>query len=281
MWPATLRLLVTHKVATTHPRLVPGRPMIVRRMPAVSDRTATIGTMPVFWREAPVAGAPTPLYLHGVPTNSDDWLPPAAPWRGGVVEVASGAPTSRCSRPLRDRVPGAAPAGSRPTCPGSGAPARPATSTTRSTGYADFIERYLDLVSRPSRQPARARLGLGRARVRPAPSRAHRAAGRHQRHPVAARLPLAPHRAPLSHPPCWGSWRWARPHAGSMRRGTREARAPALPLPEGWLDSGLRPLRPGHPARDPAPYRGAPPDVLAAAGARLRRAERCPRWSVG
>ncbi|HEX4837447.1 MAG TPA: hypothetical protein VFV03_02845, partial [Solirubrobacteraceae bacterium] len=59
-------------------------------MPDISEHTAEIdaplgtrdrgfgaeGGLPVFWRSAPSSGATAPaLYLHGVPTNSDDWLP--------------------------------------------------------------------------------------------------------------------------------------------------------------------------------------------------------------
>jgi len=44
----------------------------------VSDHSEELDGLPLFWRSAPVApgvsAAATPLYLHGVPTNSDDWL---------------------------------------------------------------------------------------------------------------------------------------------------------------------------------------------------------------
>jgi pimeloyl-ACP methyl ester carboxylesterase len=38
----------------------------------ISERTELIGETEILWREA--AGSPT-LYLHGVPTDGDDWLP--------------------------------------------------------------------------------------------------------------------------------------------------------------------------------------------------------------
>jgi pimeloyl-ACP methyl ester carboxylesterase len=47
-------------------------------MPTVSEHTGSIAGQPVFWRSAPApAGAEQApvLYLHGVPTSSDDWLP--------------------------------------------------------------------------------------------------------------------------------------------------------------------------------------------------------------
>lgn len=42
-------------------------------MAELSEHTECIGEQLVFWRNAPAAGTPT-LYLHGVPTSSDDWL---------------------------------------------------------------------------------------------------------------------------------------------------------------------------------------------------------------
>ncbi len=54
-------------------------PLYPRRVPDVSDHTDEVDGLPVFWRSAPApAGvaevAVPPLYLHGVPNNSDDWL---------------------------------------------------------------------------------------------------------------------------------------------------------------------------------------------------------------
>jgi pimeloyl-ACP methyl ester carboxylesterase len=47
-------------------------------VPEVSDHSEELDGLPVFWRSAPaatgVSPTATPLYLHGVPTNSDDWL---------------------------------------------------------------------------------------------------------------------------------------------------------------------------------------------------------------
>jgi len=42
----------------------------------VNERRAEVGGIEVFWREAPPTdGGPPAVYVHGVPTNSDDWLP--------------------------------------------------------------------------------------------------------------------------------------------------------------------------------------------------------------
>src|SRR4051812_24150696 len=42
----------------------------------MQERRAEVGGIEVFWREAPPSdGGPPVVYVHGVPTNSDDWVP--------------------------------------------------------------------------------------------------------------------------------------------------------------------------------------------------------------
>jgi pimeloyl-ACP methyl ester carboxylesterase len=48
---------------------------VPRRVPGPSEHTATLGDQPVFWRAAAPDGDAPVLYLHGVPTSSDLWLP--------------------------------------------------------------------------------------------------------------------------------------------------------------------------------------------------------------
>ncbi len=43
-------------------------------MPEISEHTGTLDDQPTFWLQAPSAGVPV-LYLHGVPTSSEDWRP--------------------------------------------------------------------------------------------------------------------------------------------------------------------------------------------------------------
>jgi pimeloyl-ACP methyl ester carboxylesterase len=44
-------------------------------VPEVTDHTGRVGEIEIFWRKsAPRTSTPV-LYLHGVPTDSDDWLP--------------------------------------------------------------------------------------------------------------------------------------------------------------------------------------------------------------
>jgi pimeloyl-ACP methyl ester carboxylesterase len=215
--------------------------MIVRRMPAVSDRNATIGTMPVFWREAPVAeSVPTPLYVHGVPTNSDDWLP------------------------FLQRTGGLA-----PDLPGFGRSGKAGNLDYTIEGYADFIERYLDLVS-----VDRVSLVMhdwGSVALAFA-----------QRHPErVARLVL------VNAIPFLSGYRWHRtariwrtPLLGEltmgvttravMRFSTREARPGREPMSDAWLDTVFDHFDQGTQRAILRLYRSSSPDVLAAAGARLQ-----------
>jgi pimeloyl-ACP methyl ester carboxylesterase len=46
------------------------------RLSELSEHTETLDGQPVFWRSAPAPdGGPPPLYVHGVPSNSDLWTP--------------------------------------------------------------------------------------------------------------------------------------------------------------------------------------------------------------
>jgi pimeloyl-ACP methyl ester carboxylesterase len=55
------------------PALTPADVILGDRV-AVAEHTIELAGAPVFYRHAPVED-PTPLYLHSVPTSSDDWLP--------------------------------------------------------------------------------------------------------------------------------------------------------------------------------------------------------------
>ena len=86
----------------------------------VIEHSEEVGGVEVFWREAPApergpdAGAPV-VYVHGVPTSSDDWLP------------------------FLDRTGGLA-----LDLPGFGRSGKPADFPYAIDGYAPFIERWLD-----------------------------------------------------------------------------------------------------------------------------------------
>ncbi len=211
-------------------------------MPEVSDRSGELDGLPVFWREAPVAagiGEATPLYLHGVPTNSDDWLAFLAR-TGGLA----------------------------PDLPGFGRSGKPGHFPYTIEGYADFLERYLELVA-VERVSLVAHdwgvVGLTFA----------------QRHPERiARLVL------INVVPFLPGYRWHRtarvwrtPGVGELAMGSttrttlrlasREANVTPGPLSDAWLDTVLDHFDQGTQRAILRLYRSAPPDVLAAAGAHL------------
>lgn len=84
-------------------------------MPAPTDHQAELDGQPVFWREAPGPGLPT-LYVHGVPTSSDDWLP--------FLEAGGGI---------------------APDLPGFGRSGKRADGAFTMEGYDRWLERFLDL----------------------------------------------------------------------------------------------------------------------------------------
>jgi pimeloyl-ACP methyl ester carboxylesterase len=84
----------------------------------IAEHTAELRELPVFWRSAPapVAEAP-PLYLHGVPTNCDDWSPFLERSGGFAVDL-----------------------------PGFGRSGKPGYLTYTIPEYEGFIESFLQLI---------------------------------------------------------------------------------------------------------------------------------------
>lgn len=213
----------------------------------ISEHTAQLGELPVFWRSAPPAGgdqgrAPV-LYLHGVPTNSDDW---------GQFLQRSG--------------------GLAPDLPGFGRSGKPGHFDYSIPGYARFIEQYLDLVG-----VERVRLvvhdwgvvGLAFAQWHPE---------RVQRLVVMNAVPFLPgyrwHRtARLWRTPLLGELAMGATVRPVLRRSTRDANATPGPLPEALLDTVLDHFDQGTQRAILRLYRSASPEVLAGAGAELHRLE--------
>jgi len=81
----------------------------------IEDHTATLHDQPVFWRSAP-GGDPPVLYLHGVPTSSDDWTAFLAR-TGGLA----------------------------PDLPGFGRSGKRGDGDFTMEGYAGWLEDFLDL----------------------------------------------------------------------------------------------------------------------------------------
>jgi pimeloyl-ACP methyl ester carboxylesterase len=83
----------------------------------ISEHRGRVGGVEVYWRAAERGGPGAPvLYLHGVPTNSDDWLP------------------------FLERTGGLA-----PDLPGFGRSGKPADFDYSITGYDRFLEALLDV----------------------------------------------------------------------------------------------------------------------------------------
>jgi pimeloyl-ACP methyl ester carboxylesterase len=81
----------------------------------VDERTDELDGLPVFWRAAATGpGRPPAVYLHGVPTSSDDWLA-FLDAHGGVA----------------------------PDLPGFGRSGKPGHFPYSIDGYADWLERFL------------------------------------------------------------------------------------------------------------------------------------------
>jgi pimeloyl-ACP methyl ester carboxylesterase len=235
-------------------------------VPDVSDHEGELDTpsgahagLPVFWRSAslepaangassaasPAHGtdAAVPLYLHGVPDNSDCWLDFLA--RSG---------------------------GLAPDLPGFGRSGKPGSLKFTIEEYADFIEAFLELVG-----VQRVKLvmhdwgGVGLAFAQRRPERVERLV-------VIDAVPFLPgyrwHRTARM---------WRTPVLGELSMGTinkrvlafisRESNATPGPMPEVWQESVLAHFDQGTQRAILRLYRSSPPDVLAAAGARLDELE--------
>jgi pimeloyl-ACP methyl ester carboxylesterase len=211
-------------------------------VPEASDHNGELDGLPIFWRSAPVPAGPqaaVPLYLHGVPDNSDYW------------------------RPFLERTGGLA-----PDLPGYGRSGKPGSLSYTIDEYAGFIERFLDQlgVERVSLiMHDWGVVGLVFAQRRP---------DRVERMVIVDAVPLLPgyrwHRMARI---------WRTPGLGELAMGTtnrfvlrllsREGNATPGPMPDEWIDSVLAHFDQGTQRAILRLYRSSPPDVLAGAGAGL------------
>lgn len=218
----------------------------------VSDQSAEIDGLPVFWRTAPVpsaGGGPAepgasrtasvPLYLHGVPTNSDDWVP-FLERSGGIA----------------------------PDLPGFGRSGKPASLTCTIAEYDRFIDRFLELVG-----VERVRLvmhdwgGVGLAFAQRFPERVERLV-------LINTVPFLPgyrwHRtARIWRTPVLGELSMGAISRRTLRLLSRESNATPGPMPERWLDTVLDHFDQGTQRAILRLYRSSPPDVLETAGRQL------------
>jgi pimeloyl-ACP methyl ester carboxylesterase len=221
-------------------------------MPTVSEHTGSMAGQPVFWRSAPPPdGAPPApvLYLHGVPTSSDDWVA------------------------FLERTGGVA-----PDLPGFGRSGKRGDGRYTLDGYPDWLEAFLD-----ARGIDRIRLvvhdwgavGLVLAQRRPE---------RVERLVILDAVPLLEgyrwHRlAQVWRLPVLGEAAMGAVTRPGIRLALRAASPAPGPMPEWFLDQVMAHLDAGTQRAILRLYRSAPPRALAAAGAALGTV-RCPALVV-
>jgi pimeloyl-ACP methyl ester carboxylesterase len=211
-------------------------------VPEVSEHNGEIDGLPVFWRSAPSpAGAVPALYLHGVPTSSEDWLEFLT--RGGGIA---------------------------PDLPGFGRSGKPGSRSYTIAEYDTFLESFLDSLG-----VARVSLvvhdwgAVGLAFAQRLPQRVARLV-------VINAVPFLPgyrwHRtARIWRTPVLGELAMGTTTRSVLRLLSRESNATPGPMPEAWLDSVLAHFDQGTQRAILRLYRSSPPAVLAAAGAHLGR----------
>jgi pimeloyl-ACP methyl ester carboxylesterase len=214
-----------------------------RPVPEVSDHSGEIDGLPVFWRSAPVpgdsGGGAVPLYLHGVPNNSDDWLAFLAR-TGGLA----------------------------PDLPGFGRSGKPGSRLFTIDEFDRFIERFLQQTGTERVKLVMHDWGaVGLAFAQRLPARVERLV-------IINAVPLLPgyrwHRtARLWRTPVLGELVMGATSRPLLRFLSREANATPGPMPEAWLDSVLDHFDQGTQRAILRLYRSSPPAVLEAAGERL------------
>jgi pimeloyl-ACP methyl ester carboxylesterase len=208
-------------------------------VPEPREHTAEIDGIPVFWRSADASAAAVPLYLHGVPTSSDDWLPFLSAG-GGIA----------------------------PDLPGFGRSGKPATRRYDIAEYDAFLERFLDHV-----EVERVSLvvhdwgGVGLVFAQRLPERVERLV-------IINCVPLLSgyrwHRtAKIWRTPVLGELFQGTVNATTLRLVSRESNATPGPMPQEWQRSVLDHFDHGTQRAILRLYRSSPSDVLARAGANL------------
>jgi len=256
-------------------------PLYPRQVPAVSDNYAEIetpvgarGALPVFWRSAssPDPGVAPVLYLHGVPSSSDDWVAPrehhvSRPrWRRWWRQKRS--EDDRVQAPLYEEGFLERTGGLAPDLPGFGRSGKPGYLRYTIDEYAGFIERFLDMLG-----VERVRMlvhdwgAVGLAFAQAHPERVERLV-------VCNAVPFLPgyewHRtARLWRTPLLGEIAMGATIRPVLERSTREASATRGPLPGAWIDSVMQHFDHGTQRAILRLYRSSPSHELARAGERL------------
>ena len=210
--------------------------------------------LPLFWYERDASERRPPvLYLHGVPTNADDWLP------------------------FLERTGGLA-----PDLPGFGRSGKPAEFDYSIDGYGRFLEAFLDHVGVERFSMVVHDWGsVGLALAQAAPQRIERLV-------VINGVPLLPgyrwHRiARIWRTPLLGELAMGLSTRRAFKRLSGEALVREGPAPEAFVDRVWDHFDHGTQRAILRLYRSAPGDVLARAGGRLAEVH-CPAlvlWGVG
>jgi pimeloyl-ACP methyl ester carboxylesterase len=212
-------------------------------VPEVSDHSEELDGLPVFWRSAPSAGgvspAATPLYLHGVPTNSDDWLQCLAR-TGGLA----------------------------PDFPGFGRSGKPGSLRFTIDEYEGFLERFLERLDVERVSLVMHDWGaLGLAFAQRHPERVERLV-------LINAVPFIPgyewHRmARIWRTPLLGELAMGVTYRRTLRYASQQINVTGGPMSEAWLDSVLDHFDQGTQRAILRLYRSASPQELAAAGEEL------------
>jgi pimeloyl-ACP methyl ester carboxylesterase len=249
-------------------------------MPDVSEHTVEIDGRPVFWRSAPEpagsAGGAVPLYLHGVPGSSDDWVAPhehhgIRPWWRRWWRLKR-SEDEWVEPPLYETGFLERSGGLALDLPGFGRSGKPGYLKYTIVEYDGFIERFLQEV-----EVERVQLvmhdwgGVGLAFAQRVPERVERLA-------LLNAVPLLPgfrwHRiARVWRTVGLGELAMGMTSRFTLERASEEANATPGPMPGAWLDSVLEHFDEGTQRAILRLYRSSPPEVLAAAGARLGNLE--------
>ncbi len=245
-------------------------------MSTVTEHTAEIGELPVFWRSAPPSGGDLGrgpvLYLHGVPTNSDEWVAPHSAqrtrpwwrrWWRRRRDTDDWVELPRYERGFLERSGGLA-----VDLPGFGRSGKPGNLDYTIAEYARFLERFLDLVG-----VQRVRLVMhGWGAVGLAFAQAH--PERVERLVLINAVPFLPgyrwHRmARLWRTPILGELVMGSGTRTAFRYATRESNATEGPMPGLFIDSIIDHFDQGTQRAILRLHRSSPPEVLVQAGERL------------
>jgi pimeloyl-ACP methyl ester carboxylesterase len=212
----------------------------------VVERTGEVAGLPTHWREAPSEGRPAVLYVHGVPTASWDWIP------------------------YLERIGGIA-----PDLPGFGRSAKPADFDYSISGYAAWLETFIDSVGLDRFSLVVHDFGgaFGLALAQTIPERIERLV-------IHTAAPLLPgyrwHRVARAwRTPGLGELFMATASKPAFRLISRESNATPGPLPDEFIDRFWPDFDRGTRRAILRLYRASSPDVFARAGERLAAID-CP-----